>query len=95
MGRLFKLDRRYRGFGQWTHKYEPGFAGGPERRILNFNQQREFLTGTNGLGCFEFEAYTLQQNGLAVPEWGFNEQGDIFLRGTALVNFQLALGRWQ
>jgi hypothetical protein len=55
---------------------------------------REYMTRMNGQGCFEFEAGWIKQSGREVPEWGFNEQGNIFLRDSALVNFRLAQERW-
>lgn len=96
--RLTKLDRRYKGFDHWTHKAETGGLYGPDARkraLLNFWDQRQYLSRTNGPGCFEMEAHYLKANGQAVPEWGFNENGDIFLRGTALVNWQLAQEKWR
>ena len=93
---LVKLDRRYNGHQHWTHKWEKYGYGEQARSqiILNFIDIREYLTRLNGLGCFEFEAGWLQRSGRAVPEWGFNEAGNIFLRGSALVNFKLAQDRW-
>jgi hypothetical protein len=52
------------------------------------------MTRMNGQGCFEFEAGWIKQSGREVPEWGFNENGNIFLRDSALVNFRLAQERW-
>jgi len=94
---IIKLDRRYNGHLHWTHKWEKYGYGEVARRqiILNFVDMREYLTRMNGQGCFEFEANWLKSSGRAVPEWGFNEQGNIYLRGSALVNFQLAMERWK
>jgi hypothetical protein len=94
---LVKLDRRYNGHQHWTHKWERYGYGVVERTqiILNFVDMREYLTRLNGSGCFEFEASWLKRSGRAVPEWGFNEQGNIFLRDSALVNFRLAEERWR
>ena len=93
---LTKLDRRYNGYPWWTHKWEKYGYGEDARRliILNFVDMREYMTRMNGQGCFEFEASWLKRAGRAVPEWGFNEQGNIFLRDGALVNFRLAMERW-
>jgi hypothetical protein len=94
---LTKLDRRYNGHQYWTHKWERyGYgADGRAQIILNFVDIREYLTRLNGNGCFEFEAGFLTRAGRVVPEWGFNEAGNIFLRDSALVNFKLAQERWQ
>lgn len=93
---LVKLDRRYNGHQHWTHKWERYGYGEAARRqiILNFVDMREYMTRMNGQGCFEFEAGWLKSSGRAVPEWGFNEQGNIFVRDSALVNFKLAMERW-
>lgn len=96
--KLVKLDRRYKGFGYWTHKAETGGLYSPEARrraMLNFYDQRQYLTRTNGPGCFEMEAHVLHNSGQTVPEWGFNEMGDIFLADTALSNFILAMEKWK
>jgi len=94
---LVKLDRRYNGYEYFSHKWERYGYGEVARRqiILNFVDMREHMTRMNGHGCFEFEASWLKRAGKAVPEWGFNEQGNIFLRDSALVNFRLAMERWQ
>jgi hypothetical protein len=94
---LVKLDRRYNGYEYFSHKWEKYGYGEVARRqiILNFVDIREYMTRMNGHGCFEFEASWLKRAGKAVPEWGFNEQGNIFLRDSALVNFRLAMERWQ
>jgi len=94
---LVKLDRRYNGYEYFSHKWEKYGYGEVARRqiILNFVDMREHMTRMNGHGCFEFEASWLKRAGKAVPEWGFNEQGNIFLRDSALVNFRLAMERWQ
>jgi hypothetical protein len=93
---LVKLDRRYNGYEYFSHKWEKYGYGEVARRqiILNFVDMREYMTRMNGHGCFEFEASWLKRAGKAVPEWGFNEQGNIFLRDGALVNFRLAMERW-
>lgn len=94
---LVKLDRRYNGYEYFSHKWEKYGYGEVARRqiILSFVDMREHMTRMNGHGCFEFEASWLKRAGKAVPEWGFNEQGNIFLRDSALVNFRLAMERWQ
>ena len=93
---LTKLDRRYNGYEYFSHKWEKYGYGEVARRqiILNFVDMREYMTRMNGHGCFEFEASWIKRAGKAVPEWGFNEQGNIFLRDSALVNFRLAMERW-
>jgi hypothetical protein len=94
---LVKLDRRYNGHEYFSHKWEKYGYGADARAkiILNFVDMREYMTRMNGHGCFEFEASWLKRAGKAVPEWGFNEQGNIFVRDSALVNFRLAMERWQ
>lgn len=93
---LVKLDRRYNGHEYFSHKWEKYGYGADARSkiILNFVDMREYMTRMNGHGCFEFEASWLKRAGKAVPEWGFNEQGNIFVRDSALVNFRLAMERW-
>ena len=94
---LVKMDRRFKGHPWWTHKWDKyGYGEEACRRIiLEFIDQREYLTRMNGSGCFEFEASYLKRAGKQVPEWGFNESGNIFLRDTALINFRLAMEKWQ
>jgi len=91
------MDRRFKGHPWWTHKWDKyGYGEEACRRIiLEFIDQREYMTRMNGSGCFEFEASYLKRAGQQVPEWGFNESGNIFLRDTALTNFRLAMERWQ
>ena len=93
-----KLDRRYRGRDHWTHRAEPGIWYGHEARrkgLLNFYEQRTMLTTAYGPGCLVEEAGVLEHAGREVPIWGFDLDGNIFLRGDALVTFELARGRWQ
>jgi len=95
--RVIKLDRRYNGFGVWTHRTDFGGAYGAEARQkarLNFWEQRSFLTTQFGPGAFVWEAGTLTQAGREVPKWGFDEAGNIFLKDEALTTFLLTEGRW-
>ena len=96
--RIQRLDRRYNGNGYWTHRAEPGMWYGHEARskgLVNFYDQRVMLTTAFGPGCFIQEAGPLRRAGREVPLWGFDLDGNIFLRDQALVTFELAKGRWQ
>ncbi len=93
-----KLDRRYNGNAFWTHRAEPGRWYGYEARkqgLINFYDQREFLTRTFGVGAFIEEVGALKSAGREIPKWGFDVEGNIFLREEALTTFQLAMERWQ
>lgn len=87
-----KLDRRYSGHGFWTHRAEPRVYGAT--RMLHFYEQREYLNRSFGMGAMVEEVYSLQNAGREIPKWGFDADGNIFLREEALVQFQLAAGRW-
>lgn len=88
-----KLDRRYSGFGFWTHRAEPRTWGA--KRMVQFFEQREFLNRSFGMGAFIEEVRALQNAGKEIPKWGFDMDCNIFLREEALVQFQLAIGRWE
>jgi hypothetical protein len=95
--KVIKLDRRYNGFGTWTHRTDFGMPYGAEARSrarLNFYEQRCFLTTQFGPGCFVWEAGTLKAHGRTVPIWGFDGDGNIFLSEEALTTFLLTEGRW-
>ena len=89
--RIRKLDKRYSGFGFWTHRAEPRYS---ETAQLWFYEQREFLNRSFGVGARVEECYQLKEAGRDVPKWGFDDDGNIFLRDEALTQFQLAIGRW-
>ncbi len=96
--KIRKLDRRYNGFGTWSHRAEAGpWYGGDARRqgLINFYKQREFLARSFGMGAFVEEVFALKDAGIEIPKWGFDMDGNIFLREEALVTFQLALERWK
>jgi hypothetical protein len=98
MKNLIKLDRRYNGYGVWTHRTEYGSAYGADARRMariRFYEQRCFLTTQFGAGCFEWEGATLKAYDREVPLWGFDEAGHIFLRSEALTTFLLTEGRWE
>lgn len=98
MKNVIKLDRRYNGYGTWTHRTDyPGSYGAEARSKarLRFFEQRSFLTTQFGPGCFVWEAGTLEARGRRVPIWGFDEAGNIFLRDEALTTFILTEGRWE
>jgi hypothetical protein len=96
--RVIKLDRRYNGFGTWTHRTDGGRWYGAEARtkgMVAFYDMRCYLTRLHGPGCFIHEAGALKAMNREVPEWAWDTDGNVFLRGTALVNFGLAKDRWQ
>jgi hypothetical protein len=98
MKNVIKLDRRYNGYGVWTHRTDYGGYYGADARQkarLRFYEQRCFLTTQFGPGCFEWEAGTLSATGRQVPLWGFDEAGNIFLKDEALTTFILTEGRWE
>lgn len=95
--KVIKLDRRYSGHGTWTHRTNGGHWYGHDARmtgLLAFYEMRCYLTKMNGNGCFIHEAPALTNAGLEVPEWAWDTDGNIFLRGSALVNFQLIKDKW-
>lgn len=97
MMKVRKLDRRYNGHGFWTHRAEPGGWYGADARLrglVGFYEQREFLNRSFGMGAFIEEVHALQRSGREIPKWGFDAEGNIFLRDEALVQFQLAIDRW-
>lgn len=98
MKNVVKLDRRYNGYGVWTHRTDYGGAYGPVaflRAQKRFYEQRLFLTTQFGPGCFEWETSMLEEIGHTVPLWGFDSYGRIFLKGEALTTFLLTEGRWE
>ncbi len=96
--KIRKLDKRYNGVDHWTHRAEPGVWRGYDARkkgLKDFFDQRVFLTHQFGPGCFVQEAWTLKSAGIAVPVWGFDGDGNIFLRDDAYTMFALAIERWK
>ena len=92
-----KLDRRYKGHEHWTHRAENSGWYGYEARVKTLNDlydQRVMLTTAFGPGCFVEEAGALVKMNRPVPVWGFDYEGNVFLRDEALVTFELAKGRW-
>lgn len=97
MMHVVKLDRRYRGFGHWTHRAESrGWWGDDHHRrvFYNFYDQRRFLTQMHGAGAWVDEAGAIVGSGEQVPVWGFDMEGNLYLRDDALVSFELAKERW-
>ena len=93
-----KLDKRYKGVGDWTHRMELYQAGNWElrlKRLVKVHEVRCMLTSNFGAGCHVDEAYSLQRNGVDVPVWGFNNDGEFFLREESLVLIELSKGRWE
>jgi hypothetical protein len=94
---LTKLDGRYNGHPTFTHRFEAGHWYGSEARrkgLVAFYDMRCYLTQMNGPGCFIHEAGALRALNREVPEWGWDTDGNVYFRGSALVNFQLAKDRW-
>jgi hypothetical protein len=96
--KVIKLDRRYNGYGTWTHRTDGGQWYGAEARhngLISFYDMRCYMTQMNGPGCFIYEAGALRKAGRAVPEWAWDVDGNVYFRDSALVNFRLAKDRWQ
>lgn len=94
---VIKLDRRYTGYGYWTHRSSNTPAWGFEARQrarLNYFEQRCFLTTQFGAGCFVWEASSIIASGRELPVWAFDNRGYLFLKGDALTTFLLTEGRW-
>jgi len=95
MKNVVKLDRRYNGYGVWTHRTDyGGVYGHGANGQKRFYEQRLFLNTHFGPGCFEWETSMLEEIGRTVPLWGFDVYGRIFLKGEALTTFLLAKDRW-
>jgi hypothetical protein len=96
--KVIKLDRRYKGYGTWTHRTNYGSPYGLEAFLKaqeRFYEQRSFLSTQFGLGCFQWETSMLEETGRTVPVWGFDTAGNIFLKDEALTTFLLTEGRWE
>lgn len=96
--KLRKLDKRYKGCEFWTHRAEPGPMWGGESRtngLVSFYEQREFLNRSFGMGAFIEEVWALKKMDREIPKWGFDADCNIFLRDEALVQFRLAMERWE
>ena len=96
--KIRKLDKRYNGYQFWTHRAEPGPQRGHDARarvLLNFFDQREFLIRSFGPGAYIEEVWPLSRAGRTIPKWGFDTDGNIFLRDEALTHYQLAMEKWQ
>lgn len=92
------LDGRYNGVRFWTHRAEPPRWRGHDARkkfLKDFYEQRVFLTQQFGPGCFVQESGILKAAGIEVPVWGFDGDGNIFLRGEAYTMFALVVERWK
>ena len=62
--KVIKLDRRYSGYGTWTHRTNGGSWYGEEARakgLLGFYDMRCYMTQMNGPGCFIHEAWGLEE----------------------------------
>jgi hypothetical protein len=95
---LRKLDRRFKGVDFWTHRLELNFWGDHAargQRLVKVHEVRVLLTQNFGAGCHVDEAWCLDRNGVSMPVWGFNNDGEFYVRGEALVLLELSRGRWE
>jgi hypothetical protein len=93
-----KLDKRYKGVGDWSHRMELYQAGNWElrlKRLVKVHEVRCMLTSNFGAGCHVDEVNALKAADVELPVWGFNHEGDFFVRGEALVLMELSKGRWE
>ena len=91
---LKKLDRRFNGYGHWTHRTEPtGFRHAINWRV-NFLEFRNWMWANYGPGCKESEAGALKAIGRAVPVWGWDDYGSIYARDIAMTTLILAKDRF-
>ena len=91
---LKKLDRRFNGFGHWTHITDPmGFLTATDWQI-NFYEFRNWMWANYGPGCRESEATALAKTGRPVPLWAWDEYGSIYARDIAMTTLVLAKDRF-
>lgn len=91
---LKKLDRRFNGWGHWTHRTDPrGFRSAVDWR-MNFLEFRNWMWANYGPGCRENEAGTLKHLGREVPVWGWDDYGSIYARDIAMTTLLLAKDRF-
>ena len=91
---LKKLDRRFNGFGHWTHRTDPqGFRSAKDWQ-LNFFEFRNWMWANYGPGCRESEATALVSIGKEVPLWAWDEYGSIYARDIAMTTLVLAKDRF-
>ena len=91
---LKKLDRRFNGWGHWTHRTDPmGFRSAVDW-TMNFLEFRNWMWGNYGPGCRESEAGTLKRLGREVSVWGWDEYGSIYARDIAMTTLILAKDRF-
>ena len=91
---LKKLDRRFNGFGHWTHRTDPmGFRTATDWQI-NFMEFRNWMWANYGPGCRESEATGLVAVGREVPVWAWDEYGSIYARDIAMTTLVLAKDRF-
>ena len=98
--KIRKLDKRYKGYGAWTHRAEFGhqFRVSYHKRVdmlCNLHDARSMLTKSFGAGAVVDEYWALEARGIELPKWAYNLTGDIYMRDEALVIFQLAMGKWK
>lgn len=95
---LRRLDKRYKGVEHWTHRLEINIFGNYEvrsQRAVKVHEARCMLTTNFGAGCHVDEAFSLERNGVEIPLWGFNNDGEFYIREEALVLIELSKGRWE
>jgi hypothetical protein len=82
MVRIKKLDRRFNGYGVWTHRTEPSYTS-RANALVNFVEFRKFLTNVFGPGVHEREAGYLMGRKMEVPKWGYDDYCSIYCRDEA------------
>jgi hypothetical protein len=91
---LKKLDRRFNGFGHWTHRTDPmGFRSRTDWQ-MNFMEFRNWMWASYGPGCRESEATAMVSISKEVPLWAWDEYGSIYARGEAMTSLLLAKDRF-
>ena len=91
---LKKLDRRFNGYGHWTHRTDPcGFRSAVDFHV-NFTEFRNWMWANYGPGCREKEAAALIAAGKEVPVWGWDDWGSIYARDIAMTTLVLAKDRF-
>lgn len=91
---LKKLDRRFNGWGHWTHRTDPeGFRSALDWK-MNFWEFRNWMWATYGPGCRESEVGTVKFVTGETPLWGWDEYGSIYARDIAMTTLLLAKDRF-
>lgn len=91
---LKKLDRRFNGWGHWTHRTDPEYFKTSLDARLNFMEFRNWMWANYGPGCRQSEASALVTVGREVPIWGWDDYGSIYARDLAMTTLILAKDRF-